>query len=99
MEKVRGEIADREARFPELAQKSRRIRLEEEDLDEEIRILHAGEDRRGSCESQSNGCCFAASIPPFLEQLFTLEATHARQQTQALQEEFNNGFEELHGRR
>ena len=40
----------------------------------------AGRGRRGSCASQSNGCCFDA----VMEQLFTLGATHARQQIQAL---------------
>ena len=36
-----------------------------------------------------HGCCFDS----VMEQLFTLGATHARQQIQALQEEFNRRFE------
>ena len=45
-------------------------------LEEEVRILQAGEDGRGSCASESNGCYDSAVV----EQLFTLGATHARQQ-------------------
>ena len=34
-----------------------------------LRALRTGEDRRGSCASQTNGCCFD---PAMEEQLFTL---------------------------
>ena len=61
-----------------------------EDLEEELRGLQAGEERRGSC----NGCCFDA----VMEQLFALGATHARQQIQALQEEFVRRFGRRAGR-
>ena len=44
MEKVRDEITGREAHFQELAQKSRNFRLTADDLEEEIRVLPAGED-------------------------------------------------------
>ena len=60
-----------------------------EDCEEEIRSLQAGEERRGSCVSQSNGRCFDS----IMEQFFTLGAAHARQQIQALQEEFIRRFE------
>ena len=47
------------------------------DLDEEIRILQAGEERRGSCASQSNGCCFD---PAVVEHFITMGAAQAWQQ-------------------
>ena len=34
----------------------------EAELDEEIRVLQAGDERRNSCASQSNGCCFDSVI-------------------------------------
>ena len=42
--------------FQELAQKSRKFRLAADDLEEDIRTLQAGEDKRGSCACQSNRC-------------------------------------------
>ena len=53
----------------------------------------AGEDRRGSCASQSNGCCFDSVL---VEQLFALGAAHARQPIQALQDEFSRRLDGLH---
>ena len=50
-----------------------------DDLEEEVRDLQAGEERKGSYASQSNGCCFDS----VLEEPFTLGAAHARQQIQA----------------
>ena len=73
MRKVREEINEIEARYLELVEKSSNSRKEEE--------------RRGSCASQSNGCCFDS----VMEQLLTLG--DARQQIQALQEEFIRSFE------
>ena len=52
------------------------------ELDQEIRSLQAGEDRRGSCGSQSNGWCFD---PVVVEQVITMVAAQAWQQIQALQ--------------
>ena len=72
----------------ELAEKSSNSRMAADDLEEEIRSLQAGEERRGSCVSQSNGCCFDS----VMEQLFTLRR-HARQQIQVLQEEIIRRFE------
>ena len=43
-------------------------------LDEEIRILQAGDERRNICASQSNGCSFD---PAVVEQLITTGATQA----------------------
>ena len=91
LEKVRDETAEREAHFQELAQKSRNFQMAADDLEEEIRVLQAGEERRGICASQSNGCCFDS----LLEHLFTLGAAHARQQIHALQEEFRRRFDVL----
>ena len=89
MGKVREEINEREARYLELAEKSNNKGMAAEHLEEEFRCLQAGEERRGSCASQCNGCCLDAVV----EQLFTLGATHARQQIQALQEELIRRFE------
>ena len=44
MECVRHEIEEREARFQEFGRKIKKLSLAEEDLDEEIRVLQAGED-------------------------------------------------------
>ena len=51
--------------------------------------VQAGEVRRGSCASQSSGCCLAAVV----EQFFTVGVTHARQQIQSFQEEFCKRFD------
>ena len=59
-------------------------------MDEEIRNL-AGEERRNSCASQSNGCCLD---PTVVEQLLTLGAAPAWQQ--ALREELTKMCEVLH---
>ena len=67
MRKVEVEINERETRCLELAETSNG-RMAAEDLEEELRSLQAGEERRDSCASQSKGCCF----DPVLEQLFTL---------------------------
>ena len=61
----------------------------ETELEEEIRIFQAGDGRRNSYASQSNGRCFD---PAVVERLFTLGAPQAWQQIQALQEEFNRRF-------
>ena len=87
MRKVREEMNAREARHLELANKSNNNRMAAEDLEEELRGLQV-EEGRGSCASQSNGCCLDAVV----KQLFTGAATHARQQFQALQEDFFKRF-------
>ena len=48
--KVRDEINEREARFLELAEKSSNCLMAADDLEEEIKGLQAGKERRGSCE-------------------------------------------------
>ena len=75
MEKISDEITEREAHFQELAQKSRNFRMAADDLEAEIRVLQAGEERRGRCASQSKGC-----FDSVMEHLFTFGAAHARQQ-------------------
>ena len=89
MRKVRGEMNEREARFLELSEKSSNCRMGADDLEEETKGLQAGEERGGSCASQSNNYYLDSVI----EQLCTLGAAHARQQIQALQEELNRRFE------
>ena len=44
--------------FGALSEKSGDCRKEATALDNEIQALQAGEERRGSCASQSDGCCF-----------------------------------------
>ena len=58
----------------------------EAELDLEITGLQAGEGRRGSNASQSNGCCFDATI---LQQYVAMGAEQAMQQTSATQGEFS----------
>ena len=70
---------------------SRKIRLAEDDLGEEIWFFGKEKTGEGSCASESNGCFDLA----FVEQLSTLGATRARQRIQVLQEKFNR-FEALH---
>ena len=67
MGKVIYDIKNREAHFRELAQKSSLFRMAANVLEVEIRGWQAGEERRGSCASQSNGCCFDS----VMEQPFT----------------------------
>ena len=56
-------------------------------MEEEIQALQAGEERRGSCASQSNECCFD---PAMVEQFLTMGAAHAEQYIQA----FNEGLDQ-----
>ena len=58
-------------------------RMAADDLEDEIRGMQAGEERR------VRWCRFDS----VMEQLFTLEAAHAGQQIRALQNEFNRRFE------
>ena len=59
MKKVRDESAKSDARFQELALKSRRIRWEADDLEEEIRILQAGSASVRKAQSRDSGwLCF-----------------------------------------
>ena len=55
-----------------------------DDLEEEMQALQA-EERRGSCASQSNGCC---CDPAMVEQIFACGAVHAEHFFKAMQEEF-----------
>ena len=50
------------ARFHALSEKSGESRRAASEVEEEIRILQAREERRGSCASQSNGWCFDPAI-------------------------------------
>ena len=58
-------------------------------VEEEIQDLLPGGERRGSCASQSDGCCFD---PAMVEQIFTFGAAHAEQNIQALREEWIRRF-------
>ena len=78
-------------RFEALSEQSGNCRRAADDLDDEIQILHAGEERRGSCASQSNGCCFD---PAMVEQVFACGAAHTEHFIQAMQEEFNRRFKD-----
>ena len=81
MRKVREEVIEREARCLQLANKSNNNRMAAKDLKESL------EERRGSCASQCNGCCFDSVV----EQLFTMGATRARQQIQACRKNSSGG--------
>ena len=58
MRKIIEEVEERSVRFAALSEKSGNCRMAADDLEDEIQILHAGEERRGSFASLSNGCCF-----------------------------------------
>ena len=80
-ERSEKKLIKREARFLALSDKSGNCRMAADDLEEEVKDLQAGEGRRGSCASQSNGCCFD---PAMVEQISTFGAAHARPHIQAL---------------
>ena len=88
-EKWQQELQDIEQRRHDLLPEHQKLQKRFQNLqslqDRKIRVLQAGEDRRGSCATQSNGCCID---PALVEQLFTLGAAQAWQQIQAIQEEF-----------
>ena len=74
-------------------EKIQKTSLAEAELDEESRNLEAGEERRASCASQPNRCCFD---PTVVEQLITMGATHPWQQMQILQGELSKRLEVQH---
>ena len=57
MQKLDEEMAKMRARFQALSEKSGESRRAASEVEEEVRISQAGEERRGSCASVSNGCC------------------------------------------
>ena len=59
--KVSEEMEERKVRFATLSEKSGNCRMAVDALDDEIKVLLAGEER-GSCASQSNGCCSDTAI-------------------------------------
>ena len=61
-----------ETRFRALSEKSGDSRKAAAELENEIQTLQAGEERRGSSASQSNGCCFAPA-----KQVFAFGETRA----------------------
>ena len=61
----------------ELEQQIQKASLAEAELDGEIRNVQAGEERRGSCAYQPNGCCFDPAVE---EHSFTMGAAQAWQQ-------------------
>ena len=85
---VSEEVEERRVRFAALSEKSGNCRMAD-DLEDEIQILQAGEERRGSCASQSNGCFF---YPAVVEQVFASGAAHAENDVRAMQEEFFRRF-------
>ena len=66
-----------ETRVRALSEQSGDSRKAADDLEVEIQALQAGGERRGSCASQSSGCCFD---PAMLEHFLAVGATQALQQ-------------------
>ena len=64
-------IAERQARFQALSEKSGDCRRAAGEVEEEIQNQQAGEERRGSCASQSSGGCFE---PTMVEQIVAFGA-------------------------
>ena len=73
------------ARFQALLEKSGESQRAASEVEEEIRILQAGEERRGLCPSQSNGCCWD---PTMLEQFFASGEKKAASFVHYVQQEF-----------
>ena len=73
--------------------KSGNCRKEADILEEEIQPLQAGEQRRASCASQSNGYCFDPAMVPWqMEQVFACGAAQTQHFIQVMQEEFYRRF-------
>ena len=89
MRKVSDEVEEGRVRFAPLSGKSGNCRMAADDLEDEIQILQAGEERRGSCASQANGCCFD---PAMVEQVLACDAVHAEHHIKAMREEFTQRF-------
>ena len=77
MQKLDEDMEKMRARFQALSEKSGESRRAASEVEEEIRIFRAGEERRGSCASQSNGC---GLDPAMVEHFLTMRATQALQQ-------------------
>ena len=90
MRKVSEEMEERKVHFQALSEKSDNCGRATDDLHDDIKILQAGEERRGSCASQSNGCCFD---PAMVVQVFACGTIHAEHYIKAMQEEFIRIFE------
>ena len=73
-----------QTRFQTLSEKSGICRKEADILEEEIQTFQAGEQRRGSCASRSNGCCFNTAV---VEQFLAMGAVQAMQLLAFIQEE------------
>ena len=61
-ERDRNEIEVKHAQLEELGQTIQKTSMAEVELDEEHRSLQARDDRRGSCASQSDGCCLDPAV-------------------------------------
>ena len=68
------------------SEKSGNCRMAAHDSEDEIQILQAGEERRGRCASQANGCCFD---PARVEQVFARGQAQTEHFIHAMQEDFN----------
>ena len=66
-----------ETRSRALPEKSGDSRKAADGLEVEIQAVQAGEERRGSCASQSNGCC---CDPAMVKHVLAIGATQALQQ-------------------
>ena len=73
-------------RLQELGQKIQKTSLAEVELDDEIRNLQAGDERRGS----PNGCCFDPAV--VLDHYGAMGATQAWHRLSFLQEELSRVF-------
>ena len=89
MWKVREEIIQRKERFHRLSKKVDNNRMTAAELEELLRGLQAGEERRGSNASQVNQCF----LDTVAEQLFTMGAAQAKHRLKGLYDKFLKRFE------
>ena len=89
------ETEEAQAEMEDIGQQIHAESLVEAELDFEIRGLPAGEGRRGSNASKSNGCCMD---PAVLQHFLTSGAYLARQQPLLLQSEFGLTYGVQHER-
>ena len=89
-ERLTNVIEEAHAKMEKHGQSILKDSVAEAELDEEIRGLQAGDERRGSSASQAHGCCLDAGL---LQQFVTMGAEQAMLQLSVLHGELRKIFE------
>ena len=86
-ERLRNVIEESQGKMEDNCYKIHKTSMADVELNEEIRNLQAGDERRGSCALQSNGCSFDPAV--VLEPYITMGATRAWRQLSLIQAELS----------